>query len=111
MTYYDYINVDLTTGRRLAFTDLFDTEAEIARAAQVINEKIAQEPEWYFIDQFTPGLIAADQGFLPHRIASSDLFWPLRVGAVRGRHSGIPGFSPVRDQLHHIAMLDGRCEA
>lgn len=39
MTYYDYINVDLTTGRRLAFTDLFDTEAEIARAAQVINEK------------------------------------------------------------------------
>lgn len=63
MTYYDYINVDLTTGRRLAFTDLFDTEAEIARAAQVINEKIAQEPEWYFIDQFTPGLIAADQGF------------------------------------------------
>lgn len=63
MTVYEYINVDLTTGQKLAFTDLFDTEEEVARAAEVINAKITQEPDWFFIDQFTPGLFAADQGF------------------------------------------------
>lgn len=63
MTYYDYVNVDLTTGAELTFYDFFNTEAEIQRAAQAIDEKIAQEPDWYFIDQFTPGLFTADQGF------------------------------------------------
>ncbi|HPT82806.1 MAG TPA: DUF3298 and DUF4163 domain-containing protein [Limnochordia bacterium] len=63
MTFCDYINIDLTTGRQLTFWDLFDTEEEVARAAEAINERIAQEPEWFFIDQFTPGLFSAEQGF------------------------------------------------
>lgn len=63
MTVCDYINVDLTTGRQLSFADLFDTDEELARAAGVINAKIAEQPEWYFIEQFTPGLFEAEQGF------------------------------------------------
>jgi len=63
MTYCDYINVDLTTGQELSFFELFPIEEEIDRAAEAINEKIAQEPQWFFIDQFTPGLFTADQGF------------------------------------------------
>lgn len=63
MVYRSYINVDLMTGQEISFWDLFDTEGELARAVDVINERIAQEPEWYFIDQFTPGLFAEEQGF------------------------------------------------
>ncbi|NMB02592.1 MAG: DUF3298 and DUF4163 domain-containing protein [Firmicutes bacterium] len=63
MTAYVYRNLDLSTGQEIAFYDLFNTDAEIERAAQVINEKIVQEPDWFFIDHFTPSLFSENQGY------------------------------------------------
>lgn len=63
MTHIDYINLDLTTGHTISFADLFPTDDELSRVASIISEKIAQEPDAFFIDQFTPGLFEPDQGF------------------------------------------------
>lgn len=63
MTYRDYYNIDLTTGLPIGFFDLFTTSDEVQRAAEVITSKIAQEPDWYFIDQFSPGLFSPEQKF------------------------------------------------
>ncbi|HBG01722.1 MAG TPA: hypothetical protein DDW87_09145, partial [Firmicutes bacterium] len=63
MTIYDYINVDLTTGKTIAFNQLFDTDAELERVAEVINQRIAEVPQCFFIDMFTPDRFSEDQGF------------------------------------------------
>ncbi len=69
MTTRDYINLDLTTGERVQFLDLFASEAELVRAAEVINAKVTAEPEWFFIQEFAADAFPADQGFYlePHR--------------------------------------------
>lgn len=63
MTWYVYHNIDLTTGHELSFYDLFDSEIEVERAASIIDSKIVQEPDWFFIDHFTPALFSENQGF------------------------------------------------
>jgi hypothetical protein len=63
MTYFDYINVDLTTGLPVGFRDLFDTEAELERAAGVIAARIADEPDLYFEDTFSQDQFQEGQGF------------------------------------------------
>lgn len=62
-TAHEYINLDLTTGQSISFHALFNTDAELERAAEKIDAKIGEEPDWFFIDKFTPELFAADQGF------------------------------------------------
>lgn len=63
MTYVDYINLDLTTGNRILFTDLFNTEAELERVVGVINSKIKEEPDWFFIENFSVEMFEPNQGF------------------------------------------------
>lgn len=63
MTYLDYLNYDLTTGHRLQFADFFPTEEELNRVVNVINARIAEEPEWFFIEEFTRSLFNSEQGF------------------------------------------------
>ena len=63
MTYFEYINVDLTSGHRIAFTDLFDSEVELERAAEIIDAKIKEEVEHFFIDSFSVTDFQEDQGF------------------------------------------------
>ena len=63
MTIHDYINLDLTTGKTIAFRQLFDTDAELERVAEVINQRVAQEPQGFFIDVFTLDRFSEDQGF------------------------------------------------
>lgn len=63
MTYFEYINVDLTSGHRIAFTDLFDSEVELERAAEIIDAKIKEEVENFFIDSFSVTDFQEDQGF------------------------------------------------
>jgi hypothetical protein len=62
MTTYDYINLDLTTGKAIGFYELFDTDAELERVIALINERIAEE-EWFFIDSFTFDHFHEEQGF------------------------------------------------
>lgn len=63
MTFVDYLNFDLTTGRRLQFRDLFTTPEDLDRAVNVINQAISEEPAWFFIDEFSKGLFEEDQDF------------------------------------------------
>lgn len=63
MTYFDYINVDLTCGQHISFDDLFDSDEELARAAAIIDARIAEEPENFFIEGFTAEQFHEDQGF------------------------------------------------
>ncbi|NLL42886.1 MAG: DUF3298 and DUF4163 domain-containing protein [Firmicutes bacterium] len=63
MTYYDYLNIDLTCGQPISFSQIFDTEAEIERAAAVIAEQIKQERDLFFDDTFTSDQFREDQGF------------------------------------------------
>lgn len=63
MTYLEYLNVDLTTGQTIAFEDLFNSQSELERAANVITAMIVEEPDLYFIDEFGPDLFNINQGF------------------------------------------------
>lgn len=63
MTFLEYLNFDLTTGLALEFSDLFTSEAELERAAELISTAISVEPELYFIDNFGPELFGINQGF------------------------------------------------
>lgn len=63
MTYYDYINVDLTSGHHIGFGDLFNTDDELERASGLIAARIAEEPSQFFIDTFTADQFHEDQGF------------------------------------------------
>ncbi|HHY16332.1 MAG TPA: DUF3298 and DUF4163 domain-containing protein [Firmicutes bacterium] len=63
MTVRDYINLDLTTGEHLRFRDFFATEAELERAAEIINAKVVAEPQRFFIREFTADEFLADQDF------------------------------------------------
>jgi hypothetical protein len=63
MTYYDYINVDLTSGHPIGFGELFNTDAELERAAGVIDARIKEEQDHFFIDTFAQDQFNEDQGF------------------------------------------------
>ncbi|MCK9525696.1 MAG: DUF3298 and DUF4163 domain-containing protein [Limnochordia bacterium] len=63
MTYYDYINVDLTVGHHISFHELLDSEAELNRAAEIVNAKISEQPDHFFVDSFTPSEFHEEQGF------------------------------------------------
>ena len=63
ITTRDYINLDLTTGKTIQFADLFPTESERERAAEVVNARIQEDPDWFFISRFTPDMFRSDQGF------------------------------------------------
>lgn len=63
MTYYTYLNLDLTTGRTIGFGDLFNSEVERERVAGIINAEIAATPERYFADALAPEQFEAEQGF------------------------------------------------
>lgn len=63
MTTRDYINLDLTTGEPLQFWELFDSESELNRAAEVINAKVTAEPQWFFIREFTADAFQATQDY------------------------------------------------
>ncbi len=63
MTVFTYVNLDLTTGQTVRFEQLFNTDVELERAANVIHERIVAEPDWFFIDEFTVDLFNEDQDF------------------------------------------------
>lgn len=63
MTYYDYLNVDLTNGQLIDFSQLFDTSEELERAAGIIDAQIAEQPHQFFIDGFLVADFHEDQGF------------------------------------------------
>lgn len=63
MTYYQYINIDLTNGRSIGFGDIFDTDAEIERAAAAIAEQIWEQRDLFFESTFSADQFLEDQGF------------------------------------------------
>jgi hypothetical protein len=63
MTYYDYINIDLTSGHQIAFSDLFNSEAELKRATEIIRMEIKEEPDRFFSDSFSSSEFQEGQGF------------------------------------------------
>lgn len=63
MTYYDYINVDLTSGHTITLRDLFDSDAELNRAAETIDASIKKELDLFFVDSFSVSDFQEDQGF------------------------------------------------
>lgn len=63
MTIVDYVNVDLTTGHPLSFSDLFNTEKDLEYVLQVINKAVVAEPDRYLIQEFTADLLNSDQDF------------------------------------------------
>lgn len=63
MTGWHFFNIDLTTGLEITFNDLFATNSELDRAAELIHAKIVAEPEIYFITEFGSDDFNTDQGF------------------------------------------------
>lgn len=63
MTHLETINLDLTTGRLLAFNDLFPDADALEKLVQIINDRIAEDPYWFFIDEFDVSMFAEDQSF------------------------------------------------
>lgn len=63
MTFVEYLNFDLTTGRSLKFAEFFSTEADLNYAIQGITQQISAEPERYFINEFNKGLFGEEQDF------------------------------------------------
>lgn len=63
MTYYDYINVDLTNGQTINFTQFFNTDEELQRAAGVIDAEISEQPYQFFVNSFSAADFNENQGF------------------------------------------------
>lgn len=63
MTTRNYINLDLTTGEPLKFPHLFADDAELARAAALIDAEVKAEPERFFIQGFSADAFQPDQDF------------------------------------------------
>ncbi len=63
MTYYDYINVDLTNGQPIGFSQLFSTNEELERAAGIIDAIIAEQPYQFFVTEFLVTDFSENQSF------------------------------------------------
>jgi len=63
MTHWEPFNLDLARGQRLKFADLFSDEQSRREMAAIIDAKVKEEPDWYFIDQFDADMFTELQPF------------------------------------------------
>ncbi len=63
MTYLEGINLDLTTGKTLTFDEVLGSPQERELLVAVINDRLAEDPQWFFIDKFDEFMIGEEQGF------------------------------------------------
>lgn len=63
MTYWLPINVDLTTGRSLTFGDLFPDQESRHKMAAVIDARLKEERDIFFIHHFTVDMFSEGQPF------------------------------------------------
>ena len=90
MTYYQYINIDLTNGRSIGFGDIFDTDAEIERAAAAIAEQIWEQRDLFFESTFSADQFQEDQGFY---LAENHAVICFGLYELAPYSSGIPEFA------------------
>jgi hypothetical protein len=63
MTYLETINIDLTTGRQLSFRDVFPNSESLEQLARIVDSRIKEHPDWFFIDEFDASMFGEEQQF------------------------------------------------
>jgi len=87
--FMETVNVDLTTGRIIEFTDLFATEEERGVLLKAINSQIKQNPSAYFVSEIEAGDLSSIQSFY---ITENHIIVYFDLNAIGPYTTGIPEF-------------------